>query len=291
MARFWAACTLLLLFWIPRPGYPEALVSIPPLTARVTDLTGTLTPDQKASLEAASAGIEAEKGAQVGVLLLPTTRPEAIEQFGIRLAEAWKLGRKGVDDGAIVIVAKDDRRMRIEVGYGLEGAIPDVVAKRIVSDTMAPHFKQGDFYGGLEAAMQALAARIGAETLPPPAEPPGMQGRNESGMGGNIFMIGIVIAMLVGPMLRRALGNLLGTSLMAGAGGLVGWLVAGTGLGVIVAVITTIIVTVLGLDILLALLSGGGGGRGGSGGGFSGGGGGFSGGGGGFGGGGASGSW
>ena len=135
----------LLLCFISIPAFAADEVAIPPLTARVTDLTGTLNPDQQTQLTGALAKIETAKGTQVAIVMLPTTQPESIEQFGIRLADAWKVGRKGVDDGVIVIVAKDDRRMRIEVGYGLEGAIPDAIAKRIVSDVMAPRFKQGDF--------------------------------------------------------------------------------------------------------------------------------------------------
>jgi tRNA(Leu) C34 or U34 (ribose-2'-O)-methylase TrmL len=114
------------------------LVAIPPLTARVTDLTSTLNGEQKAMLEQQLADLEARKGAQLVVLILPSTQPETIEQFGIRLFEAWKVGRKGVDDGVMLIVAKDDRRLRIEVGYGLEGALNDATAKRIISETITP---------------------------------------------------------------------------------------------------------------------------------------------------------
>jgi len=118
----------------------QAEVPVPALTGRVVDLTGTLTADQKTALEAKLAAFEAEKGAQIAVLLVPTTQPEAIEQYSIRVVEAWKLGRKGVDDGVLLLIAKNDRKMRIEVGYGLEGVLPDAVAKRIISEVITPFF-------------------------------------------------------------------------------------------------------------------------------------------------------
>src|SRR5215217_2564454 len=113
-----------------------AEVAVPTLKSRVTDLTGTLTPEQKGALEQRLAAFEAAKGSQIAVLMLPSTKPEEIEQFSIRVAEAWKIGRKGTDDGLILVIAKEDRRLRIEVGYGLEGAIPDAVAKRVISETI-----------------------------------------------------------------------------------------------------------------------------------------------------------
>jgi uncharacterized protein len=145
-----------------------AQVPIPALETRVTDLTGTLTASQQSSLEDKLAQFEARKGSQVAVLILPTTQPEDIAQFGIRLAEAWKIGRKNVDDGAILIVAKDDRTMRIEVGRGLEGPLPDITAGRIISDTIAPLFRQGDFYGGVNAGLDQMIRVIDGEALPAP---------------------------------------------------------------------------------------------------------------------------
>lgn len=145
-----------------------AQVPIPALEARVTDLTGTLTAGQQSSLEDRLLQFEARKGSQVTVLILPTTQPESIEQFGIRLAEAWKIGRAKVDDGAILIVAKDDRTMRIEVGRGLEGPLPDITAGRIIADTIAPLFRQGDFYGGVNAGVDQMIRVIDGEPLPAP---------------------------------------------------------------------------------------------------------------------------
>ena len=146
----------------------HAEVAVPPLKARVTDLTGTLSPSQRDTLERELQAFESRKGSQIAVLIVPTTRPEAIEQYSLRVAEAWKLGRKGADDGVLLLVAKDDRELRIEVGYGLEGVIPDAVAKRVVSEIIIPFFKQGDFYGGIHAGVVRLIRLVDGEPLPPP---------------------------------------------------------------------------------------------------------------------------
>ena len=141
---------------------------MPPLTAQVTDLTGTLSGGAVARIEAKLTDLEAKKGSQLAVLIVPTTQPEEIEQYGIRVADAWKLGRKGMDDGAILIVAKDDRRVRIEVGKGLEGALPDAIANRIIDETITPHFKQGDYDGGVEAGIDQMISVVNGEPLPAP---------------------------------------------------------------------------------------------------------------------------
>ena len=135
-----------------------AQVAVPELSRRVTDLTATLSADQVAALEGKLAAFEAKKGSQIAVLIVPTTQPEDIAQFGIRVADQWKIGRKKIDDGVILIVAKDDRTLRIEVGYGLEGAIPDAIAKRVIAETITPFFKTGDFYGGIDAGVRQLMA-------------------------------------------------------------------------------------------------------------------------------------
>jgi uncharacterized protein len=144
-------------------------VPVPPLTARVIDQTGTLSPTEQAALTARLADLEARKGSQIAVLMVATTEPDTVEQYGIRVAEAWKLGRKGVDDGAILIVAKDDRKLRIEVGYGLEGAMPDAIAKRIVREDIAPRFRSGDYAGGISAGVERMIAVVDGEALPPPS--------------------------------------------------------------------------------------------------------------------------
>lgn len=260
----------------------EAPIALPSLQARVTDLTGTLTAEQQATLESALAAIEQAKGAQVAILLLPSTAPEAIEQFGIRLAEAWKLGRKGIDDGVILIVAKEDRRLRLDVGYGLEGALNDATAKRIISEVIVPRFKQGDYFGGLESGVVAVRSVIEGEALPPPASGGAASGLAGLGEGG--LWVLLAVGALGGALLRTVLGNLLGSSLVAGAGGVVGWLFFASLGGVLMGVVGGFLLALFGLDIGMALLSNRG--RG-----FGSGGGGFRGGGGGFGGGGASGGW
>lgn len=254
-------------------------VPLPPLTARVIDLTGTLTRDQHAQLENQLASLERDKGAQLAVLLLPTTQPETIEQYGIRFAEAWKIGRKGVDDGVIVIVAKNDRAVRIEVGYGLEGAIPDAVAKRIIEERITPRFREGDFFGGLQSATAALGKIISGEALPARTE------RDSNVSMGSDLQIFLLFALTLVARWARALFGLLGALGAAGIAGGLAWLIFGSWLA---AAIAALVVFVMSFA-----RAGGGSGWHTGGGGFSGGGGGggFSGGGGGFGGGGASGRW
>ncbi len=144
------------------------LQPIPSLSARVTDLTGTLDTSQRQSLESKLAALERRKGSQIGVLIVPTTQPEDIAQYAIRVFDAWKLGRRGIDDGVLLIAAKDDHRVRIEVARGLEGAIPDAAADRIIREYVTPKFRVGDFYGGIEAATGMLIQLIDGEPLPPP---------------------------------------------------------------------------------------------------------------------------
>ena len=171
MRHFLAA----LLAFAALAGAARADVPVPPLKARVTDLTGTLNIQQTAELEARIAAFEARRGSQIAVLLLPTTRPEEIEQYSIRVAEAWKIGRKKVDDGLILVVAKDDRALRIEVGYGLEGAIPDSLARRVIDEKITPRFRAGDFYGGVRDGVDQLIKLAEGEKLPPPAAARGGQ--------------------------------------------------------------------------------------------------------------------
>ena len=162
---------LVLLALLAISGASGADVSIPPM-ARLTDLTGTLSAEQQRTLSGRLADFEHETGGQLAVLVLPSTKPETIEQYGIRVGEAWKLGRKGVDDGVILIVAKNDHRLRIEVGYGLEGAIPDAVAMRIIDEAITPEFKAGDFYAGISAGVDRIirAARSEGSGSPQPQD-------------------------------------------------------------------------------------------------------------------------
>jgi uncharacterized protein len=269
-----------------------AQVPVPPLTARVTDLTGTLTPSQEQSLDQTLAALEASKGSQLAVLIVPTTAPETIEQFGIRVAEQWKLGRKGVDDGAILLVAKNDHRVRIEVGYGLEGALNDATCEQIISETIIPRFRQGDFYGGIRAGLARMIQVVDGEPLPPPKPHAGRARRSIH----PFVPILLLLALFVGGFTRSTMGRFPGAAVAGGVVGFVAWLFAGALAVAIGAGVLGFLFTLLSGGMAGPLMMGGfGGGYGGRwGGGFGGGGfggGGFSGGGGGFGGGGASGSW
>lgn len=276
-------CLWPLLAWSAADSADAGLVAVPVLTARVTDLTGTLDAMQKATLEEKLAAFETAKGAQVVVLLLPTTQPESIEQFGIRLFDAWKIGRKGVDDGALLIIAKHDRKLRIEVGYGLEGALNDATAKRIIDEAITPRFKTGDFAGGVTAGVDAMLTVIDGESLPAPA--PASSG---GGGGGDNLLFGLLLAaLIVGSILRHLLGRLLGCSINGALGGVAGWLLHGNLAGFLGGAMAGFLLAMIGLRTVLLMFFSGRGGRSG-GGGFGGG---FSGGGGMGGGGGASGGW
>jgi uncharacterized protein len=269
----------------------DSALPIPPV-ARVADETGTLNAEQRGALDAKLAALEASKGSQIAVLIVPSTAPEDIESFSIRVVDAWKLGRKGVDDGVLLTVAKNDHRYRIEVGKGLEGAITDFDSKRIELEELKPRFRSGDFYGGINAAADRLIGLVNGEPLPPPPQPRrAMRGGSLQGL----FPIVLIIALIGGPILRGLLGRPVGAVASGGIAGFITWAITAT-LGFAVAA-----GLVAFLFALLGGLGGGnrfGGGFGGfgglGGGGFGGGGfggGGFSGGGGGFSGGGASGSW
>ncbi len=258
------------------PLLAQAEVPVPPLKARVTDLTGTLTAEQQAGIESRLAAFEQKKGSQVALLIVPTTQPEAIEQYSIRIVEQWKLGRKGVDDGALLLVAKDDHTLRIEVGYGLEGALNDATSKRIIEEFIVPRFKAGDFAGGITAGLDRIIGVIDGEPLPAP---------KPHASGGSAidtyFPVVFAVALIGGAILRAMLGSFAGGLATGGLVGVVVWLL---GAGMFFAIL-------FGLMAFVMTLGGGRGFGGMGGGGFSSGGGGFSGGGGGFGGGGASGRW
>ena len=220
-------------------GAARADIPVPPLTARVTDLTGTLNAQQKGELEARIAAFESRRGSQIAVLLLPTTKPEEIEQYSIRVAEAWKIGRKKVDDGLILVVAKDDRRLRIEVGYGLEGAIPDLVAKRVIDERITPRFKEGDFYGGIRDGVDQLIKLAEGEKLPPPQIAGG--GGRALDQLGSYLVPGFILILVAGGILRAMLGRFPG-SLATGAGlGVVAWLLFGLGIAAFVAILAFIL--------------------------------------------------
>ena len=284
------ACILALLLCWAFAAFAD--VAVPPLSGRVVDQTRTLPSGDIAALTQTLRDFEARKGSQVAVLIVPTTAPETIEQFSIRVAEAWKVGRKKVDDGAILVVAKDDRKLRIEVGYGLEGALNDVTAKRIIDEIITPKFRSGDFAGGISAGVDRIIRVIDGETLPAPPAP-----RQGSGLLSHIdplnpfVLFGIFV---IGAILRTTLGRLIGAVATGGVVGVLAWLIAGSLAASIIAAVIAFIFTLFGESI--ASSNGGHGNWSGSGGGsYSGSSssdsGGFSGGGGSFGGGGASGSW
>lgn len=265
-----------------------ALVEIPALNKRVTDLTHTLSQSQQAQLEDKLAAFERKKGSQIALLIVPTTQPEDIAQYSIRAVEKWKLGRKKVDDGLLILVAKDDRKIRIEVGYGLEGAIPDLTAKRVISEVIAPKFKQGDFYGGLDAGVDRLIGLVGGEPLPEPGSP-AFNGKSLE----NLLPMLLFGALITGLFLRSMLGTFFGSALNGGLVGGVVWLLGvalgGAAIFGVIAFFITMMMGGRGINGYSGRSGGYGGGYGG--GGFDGSRGGFGGGGGGFGGGGASGDW
>lgn len=280
VANFKAAlllCSTLLLF-VAGSVHAE-LVAIPALKSRVTDLTQTLSPAEQSQLESKLANFEQQKGSQIAVLIVPTTQPEDIAQYSIRVVESWKIGREKEDDGILVLIAKNDRKMRIEVGYGLEGVIPDLIAKRIISEVMAPNFKQGDFYGGINNAVDKLIGLIEGEKLPPPAP------KAKHSNFDNIFPLLIFGGLISGLFLRSIFGTFLGS---AANGLFLGVVAAMLGLAIsgaiILAIIAFFLTMVQGRGNIPTGYSGGGFGGSSSSGSFSGGGGGF-------GGGGASGDW
>jgi uncharacterized protein len=283
----------------------RADIAVPPLSGRVVDQTGTLSSGDIDSLTQTLKALELRKGSQVAVLIVPTTQPETIEQYSIRVAEAWKIGRRKIDDGALLVIAKNDHKLRIEVGYGLEGSLTDVTSRRIIDEVITPRFRSGDFSGGISAGVARIIGVIDGETLPAPA-PEASHGQDFGDWIGffnplnPFFILGVAA---IGAILRHTLGRLIGSAATGGVIGALAWYLLGSTaiaaiLGVIISVLTFFADSILAASQNASRQSGG---RGWSGGSYSGGGGssssssdsgGFSGGGGGsFGGGGASGSW
>lgn len=288
----WRAFLAVCLLCLATLAGAQDLQAIPRLAERVTDQTATLTPDQRKQLEIKLADFEHQKGAQIAILIVPSVSPETVEQFAVRVFEAWKLGRKGVDDGVMLLVAKNDRKLRIEVGYGLEGALNDATAKRIISETITPRFKQGDYFSGMDAGLDAMIKVIGGEPLPEPtsATTTGDDGFDVEAM----IPIGFFIVFVVSIILRSIFGRLLAAGIIGVAAGVITSLILSS---VVIAVMAGIVAFVVSLLLGISGGGGGGGGRSWSSGGSSSswggssGGGGFSGGGGSSGGGGASGGW
>jgi uncharacterized protein len=285
-----AARAFILAFMLCWAWAAVADVAVPPLTGRVVDLTGTLSSDQIASLDQKLKDFEDRKGTQIAVLIVPTTAPETIEQYSLRVVEQWKLGRKKIDDGALLIVAKDDRRLRIEVGYGLEGVLNDATARRIIDEIITPKFRTGDFAGGILDGTDRIERVVDGEPLPAP------KARVDTSASfdnlGELLPVVIIGALVVGGILRAILGRLVGSLVMGGGVAFIAWSMLGALPVALIAGLIAFFVTLIG-D---AVGTGGGGrystgGGGWSSGGSGGSGGGFSGGGGSFGGGGASGRW
>lgn len=260
---------VILLCWI---GAVAASIAVPELRARVTDLSNTLDAARKSALESRLENFEREHASQVVVLVVPTTQPETIEQYAIRVAEAWKLGRPKQDDGVLLLVSKNDRALRIEVGQGLEGAIPDAVAKRLIEEVILPKFRQDDFAGGIEDGVERILGLIRGESLPAPAS----SGVATADSLSKAFplLFGLI---LLGQVLRRALGRLPGAGLVGVAAFALGLLLTGAMAAAIFFGLLGFLLTLFGLSTGIGHFGGGYGGGGG--GGFRGGGGGFSGGG------------
>ena len=297
MRRIRARATRCLLGLALFPLVAHALIAVPPLQGHLTDLTKTLSAEQAQAIEQSLTTFENRKGTQIAILILPSTGPEPIEPFSIRVAEKWKIGRKRQDDGVILVIAKADRAVRIEVGYGLEGVLTDLHSQRIINDIVLPHFKRDDFYGGIKAGVADIIRRIdkeaGAEELPP-GEPFSKPVANVAPAFTPDLTLTVIAALLIGGVLRLIFGRIPGALLTGVLVTLVTWFVIGALFLAIAAGAVALALTLWGgglLGIAARLIGGGRGGRGGRGGGGGFGGGGFRGGGGGFGGGGGSGRW
>ena len=217
-----ASLVALLLCWA---SFALAQLAVPPLVGRVVDQTGTLSSDDIASLNQKIRDFEARKGSQIAVLIVPTTEPEAIEQYSIRVAEAWKIGRKKIDDGAILLVAKNDRKLRIEVGYGLEGALTDVTSQRIIDEIITPKFRSGDFAGGISAGVDRIIGVIDGEPLPVPKR---QQDYGSSSNLDGLFPFAFFGIFIAGGILRSIFGRLLGSVATGGVTGVLVWLFVGS---------------------------------------------------------------
>ena len=264
---------------------------VPKLDKRVIDQTATLSAADAAHIETRLKDFEAKKGAQIAVLIVGSTLPETIFDFSLRVADAWKLGRKDIDDGVLFVVAKNDRKLQILTGRGTQGVLTDAVAKRIISETVAPKFRAGDFAGGIDDGVGKIVSVLDGEALPPPQK---KRVAVQQGVDVQSFLVmGFIAALFVGPLLRSLLGRFLGATATGGVTGAAAWWLAGGMMFPIVAgVIIFFIVMFMGaMNFGRSGLGGWSSGGGGFGGGGGSGGGGFSGGGGGFDGGGASGDW
>lgn len=222
-------------------AWAQAQIKVPDLTGRVVDLTATLDANQQHTLDQQLRIFEQKKGTQIAVLIVPVTGDETIEQFSIRVAEQWKLGRKKIDNGAILVIAKNERRLRIEVGYGLEGALNDAVSKRIIDEVIVPAFQRGDFYGGISAGIDAMMRVVDGEPLPSPA---GKDDWQVSGPG--LLPLIFFAALVIGGLMRALLGRVKGALAASGLLGLAVWLLSGIGLLALLAAAMGLIITLAG---------------------------------------------
>ncbi len=222
-------------------AFTQDLQPVPPLTGRVIDLAGLLDAGRQQTLEEKLRAFEQRKGSQVAVLLVRATKPESIEQFAIRVAEQWKLGRKKVDDGAILIVVRDERALRIEVGYGLEGALNDAVSRRIIDEIIVPRFKSGDFGGGIDAGVDAMLRVIDGEPLPEPRAPSFAQ---DSPLA--LLPLAFFAALMVGGVMRALFGRAKGAFAAGGLLGIAAWLLSGTLLLAMLSALFGFVLTLVG---------------------------------------------
>jgi uncharacterized protein len=226
-----ASLLALLLCWA---SVALAVVAVPPLVGRVVDQTGTLSSGDVESLNQTIRSFEARKGSQIAVLIVPTTDGEAIEQFSLRAAEAWKIGRKKIDDGTMLVIAKNDRHLRIEVGYGLEGALTDVTTKRIIDEEITPKFKSGDFAGGVSAGVNKMIRVIDGEKLPVP-EPPHWKNTGLFDVSDMFNPFLLIPVFLFGGLMRSMLGRLVGSVVSGGVVTLIAWFLFGSLIAALIA--------------------------------------------------------
>ena len=247
------------------PAWAQDVQPVPALSGRVIDQTATLSPEQRGALDAKLAAFEAASGPQIVILLVPATAPEDIASYAQRVADTWKIGRREVGDGLLLVVAKNERAVRIEVAKALEGAVPDLAARQVIDRALVPAFRNGDYAGGLNAGLDLLMARIRGEALPVPA-PRGGGGAGSTGglpieQFGMFLFIGV---MVVGGLLSAVLGRKLGSMATAlAAGGAAWWLSASALLALGAALAAVLVVGVFGVGTVLRLvvMSAGRGGR------------------------------
>ena len=251
----WLMCACMLL--AAGSAQAQPLLPVPALKARVTDLSATVGQLERNALEAKLAAFEQAHGSQIAILIVASTQPEPIEDFAHRVGETWKIGRKGVGDGLLIVVAKNDKRVRIDVARALEGAIPDLAAKRVIRESMSPRFAQGDFAGGLNAGVTQLIGLIEGEKLPPPVLAQSGSRTSDNNDLEGWLMMGFIAVIVGGSILKALFGRAGGSFLGAGGAGIIAWVVAGSmWMALAIAVVALLFLLVMG------------GGRGGRGGGF-----------------------